>query len=527
MALDKESLGSRSARAFSVLGIGRVIGLLIGIATIIIIARLLGPVGYGVFTLAFAFFSLIGATSNFGFGVYLTKFLSEYEEKKDRKRFGRALASGYLSVIIMGMLLTLLGIALSGTIASVLHDSGISSFTLMLASSVVFFFMLYGTSDFALIGMGRNTAAIMLENAENVVLIVASVALVLLGYGVDGAIAGLLISYIFASIIGVFFVFKYARDWMGKGIGWPSVKDVREAFLFSIPVAVNNFLSNAVVNFATLFLGFFVSAYEIGNYGIANRARNVLAVFYGTSAVALLPTLTIAASRDGKKKNAKGRFGMIYNKVLLYSMIATIPIVSYLGVFATPLIYLFISRNFGSAPMYLALIALGTILNLAGTYVTSLFVSKGKTRQLLTYSVFSTVAQLVALAVFVPMWGVFGAIIAIFFVGSIVNSYLFVWGAKKVLGLRTDSKKLLLTFASNIALAVLFAAGLFIGSFALELAWGAFVFLVAYPPLLIVFRVVSKEDLALLRKSFDRLPSLRMLTSPLLTYFKILMRYLQ
>ena len=143
MALDKESLGSRSARTFSVLGIGRVIGLLIGIATIIIIARLLGPVGYGVFTLAFAFFSLIGATSNFGFGVYLTKFLSEYEEKKDRKRFGRALASGYLSVIIMGMLLTLLGIALSGTVASVLHDSGISSFTLMLASSVVFFFMLY------------------------------------------------------------------------------------------------------------------------------------------------------------------------------------------------------------------------------------------------------------------------------------------------------------------------------------------------------------------------------------------------
>jgi O-antigen/teichoic acid export membrane protein len=520
----KESLGSRSARTFSVLGIGRVIGLLLGIATIIIVARMLGPDGYGMYTLAFAFFSLIGATNNFGFGVYLTKHLAEYEEKKDRKMFARSISAGYLSMIAMAVLLTLLGMSLSGLIASMLSDSGISVFSLMLSSLIIFFFMLYGTSDYALIGLGMNTAAIILENAENVILLVASVVLIELGYGVDGAIAGLLISYIFAGVAGTYFVFRETRKRTGLGFGFPVFHDIKHAFVFSVPVAVNNFLSNVSVNVATLFLGFFVSASAIGNFGIANRARNVLSVFYMTTAVTLLPTLTIAASRDGKNS---GKFEKVYNKALLYSMLATIPLIIYIGVYATPLIYLFISQDFSSAPMYLMLIALGTVINLAGTYVTNLFVSKGKTRQLLSYSVIATAAQIIALVALVPAWGAIGAIIAIFFVGSIANSYLFLKGAEKILKIRTYGGKLARAFASNAVLALVMAAGLVVGNFVVQLAYGVMVMLLMYPLLLVVFGIIEKRDLETLELSVERVPALRSAISPVLSYFKILMRYLQ
>jgi O-antigen/teichoic acid export membrane protein len=515
----KESLGSRSARTFSVLAIGRVIGLLLGIASIIIVARMLGPVGYGTYTLAFAFFSLIGATNNFGFGVYLTKHIAEYEEKKDIAGLGRVLSAGYLSVIVMGVLLTILGICLSGLISSLLIDSNIPVFTLMLASSVIFFFMLYGTSDYALIGLGMNTAAVVLENAENVILLFGSVGLVALGYGVDGALAGLLISYVFAGVAGTCFVFKEANKRMKMKLGWPSLRDMKHAFAFSMPVAVNNFLSNVSVNIATLFLSFFISASAIGNFGIANRARNVLSVFYMTTAVTLLPTLTIAASREQKR----GRFEYVYNKVLLYSMLATIPLIIYIGVYATPLIYLFISQEFNSAPMYLTLIALGTVINLAGTYVTSLFISKGKTRQLLSYSVLATMAQIIALAILVPTWGAIGAIIAIFFVGGAVNSYLFLKGAEKVLMVKTYGKEMAMAIACNAALALVLASGLLIGDFMVQLAYGLVMLVVAYPPLLVLFGVVEEHDLRLLEKSVEKVPSLRSLVWPVLAYFKILM----
>jgi O-antigen/teichoic acid export membrane protein len=208
-------------------------------------------------------------------------------------------------------------------------------------------------------------------------------------------------------------------------------------------------------------------------------------------------------------------------------MLATIPLITYIGVYATPLIYLFISQDFSSAPMYLMLIALGTVINLAGTYVTNLFVSKGKTRQLLSYSVIATVAQIIALVILVPAWGAIGAIIAIFFVGSIANSYLFLKGAERILKVKTYGGKLARAFASNAVLALVMEAGLIMGNFLAQLVYGAVVMLLAYPPLLVVFGIIERRDLETLEVSVERVPALKFAIGPALSYFKILMRYLQ
>jgi O-antigen/teichoic acid export membrane protein len=526
MPADKESLGSRSARTFSVLSVGRVIGLLISIITIVIVARLLGPSNYGVYTLAFAFFLFIGSTNNFGFGMYLTKHLSEYVEKNDKRSFGKALVSGYFLVTLIGILLTLLGISMSGFASSLLQASGANYSDFILASCTLLFFMLYGISDYALIGLGKNTVAVVLENTENVVMLVASVALIELNYGPLGALAGMLISYIFAAAIGTFLVFRFAKKWMRRRFEMPNAEELRGALGFSLPVAVNNFLGNGIASFATLFLGFFVSAYEVGNYGVANRASSVFALIYSTAAVTLLPTLTIARTRKNKRSEMS-KFEAIYNKVLLYSIIITVPIIAYFGVFSSAIIYLLVSREFGSAPLYLAIMALGIIINLAGTYVTSLFIALNKTRQLIIYSLISTLAQFIFLVVLVPTQHVIGAIIAIFLVGGIVDSYLFLKGARSVLGVKTKYRKLLLAFASNIALALIFCIGLWFSHLSLQLVYGFIVLLLAYPLLLVLFRVMDSRDIDTVEDSVKKVPVLHSLAQPLLQYFRILVSYLQ
>jgi O-antigen/teichoic acid export membrane protein len=526
MKEEKESLGSRSARTFSVLGIGRVIGLLLGILTVIVIARMLGPEGYGVYTLAFAFFMLIGATNNFGFGVYLTKHLAEFEEKKDKEGFRKAISTGYFSVTIIGLLLTLLGIVCSPLLASLLQSTGIRASTLSIASMTIFFFMLYGTSDYALIGLGKNGAAVIVENLENVVLLAASVILIGMGYGADGAIAGILISYIFAAAVGTLLVFRYSHKFIGKGPSWPTAEHLKGAFRFSLPVAVNNFLGNAAASFGTLFLGLFVSAYSVGNYGIANRASGMFALLYSTMAVTLLPTLTLAHNRSGGKL-ADRKFASIYNKVFVYSMVATVPLIAFFGVFSVPVVYLLFSQSFSTAPLYLTIMALGVIINLAGTYITSLFVAKGKTRQLIVYSLISALAQVVAVGLLVPSFGALGAVIAIFVIGGIADSFLFLRGSRNILGVRTDYRKLGGAFMSNIALSALFAIGLLLPGFAVQLLYGVVIMLLAYPPLLVLFGVIEKEDIETIGRSIERLPYLRIFFDPLLRYFKILIGRLQ
>lgn len=517
----KESIGSRSARTFSVLTLGRFVALLIGIFTILVIARFLGPAGYGAYTLAYAFFALLGATNNFGFGSYLTKYLAEYEDNRDADGFGRAISSGYLSIIVVGLLLTLLGFALSGIVASALGPSGVTQISLVIVSSILFFFMLYGTSDHALIGVGMNAAAAVLEVSENIILLAASVFLILLGYGVAGALAGILISYVFAGALGTYWIFRFAHRNMHAKIDWPSRKDLRHAFGFSMPVAVNNFFSNAMVNIAALFLGFFVVASVVGNFGIAKNARNVLAIFYGTTAVTLIPTLSIAASREARKERVS-RFDFVYNKALLYSLAVTVPIMVYLGVFSGPLVFLTISA-YSTAPLYLALIALGTIIGLVGMYATSLFVARNKMRVLLRYTVISAAAQFLSLLALVPTFGALGAIVAVFFVGSIATTILFLIGTRRVLGIKMHYGGLLRVFLSNAVLAIVFGAGLLVSSQIAQLAYGVVALVVVYPILLIAFGAVGSEDIATFHKVAGEL-EVHGITRPLVGYLRALAR---
>ncbi len=526
MAKRRESLGRRSARTFSVLTLGRTLSLLIGIFSIIIIARLLGPDGYGIFTIAFAFFSLVSAASNFGFGQYLIKHISESEDRHDREVFARVLSAGLASVVIIGLVLTVFGIGISGIVASVLHLPGVTSTILIISASIVFFAMMYGSTDYALIGAGKNSTAVALEIFENIVLLVAGVALVLLGYGASGAIAGILISYITAGAIGTYLIFRFARRSMHANIRMPTIADMRSAFKFALPIAGNNFLNNSMPSFTTLVLGFFVSAYVLGNFGIAMRARTILSTFYVTAAVTLIPTLTIAISRENKKKGS-GKLELVYNKSMVYSVLASVPIIAYLGVYSTPLIYLLISQNFGSAPLYLSLIALGTIIGVVGVYATSMFIAKARTSKLILYTGMCTVVQLGSLAILVPPFGVLGAIVSLFFVESILCDFLFLRGARTVLGLRTDYRSLLRAFASNLALAVAFALGLYLSSFALQLAYGVFALLFIYPFFLALFRSIDREDMSILHDATAKLPALRFALNPMLSYFGFLISHLQ
>ncbi len=518
----KETLSSRSARTFSALAAGRIAALLIGIATLIIIARLLGPNLYGIFTVAFAFFTLLTSASNFGFGQYLVKHLSQAEENNDSKAFGKALGASYFSVMLIGLLLTLFALGISGFAQGLESGTGITLDLLVTASTTIFFSILYGTSDSALIGMGKNAAAMVLENAENVVMLAASVALILLGYGALGAIAGMLASYAFAAAIGTFVVFFYSHKRMHTGALWPDAKEVKESLRFSLPIAGNNALMGSMPSFATLLLGFFVSAYALGNFGIAVRARTILSVFYATAAFSILPALSIAATR--KMKAGTKSLEFVYNRTLEYAMLSSTPVIAYIGAYATPLVYALLSTSFASAPLYLGLVALGTIIGLVGTLATSIFVATGNTSKLLSYAAIAVAIQIAALALLTPAFGVLGAIIAVFFVGSLAYDYLFLRGVRVMLGMHTEYRRLAMVLLSNAALALVFAAGLLLRSSIVELAYGIAALLLAYPVFLVAFRVVKREDIEMLRNTASQISSLSGIAKPVLAYFSFLER---
>lgn len=527
MAEARETLGRRSARTFSVLTLGRIASLIIGIASIVVIARMLGPSQLGVYTLAFAFYSLLWSASNFGFGVYLTKHLAEHSDSRDSRRFSAALNVGYLSVGAIGLVLALAGVGASGYAAALFHGSVSGPGIFVLAAAAIFFSMLYGTSDYALIGLGKNSAAIAMEIGENVVLLAASVLLILAGFGAAGAIAGLLISYVVAGIAGTGFVFWVASREMGFRFSLPTRKEIGKAFRFSLPVAASNVVGSggALLGFAPLLLGIFVSTTVLGNFQVASKAGAAIALLCSTAGNAILPTLSIALARERRGGKGSG-VGEVYNKTMLYSMAATVPLIVYLGVFAGPLVYVFFSPSFGSAPLYLSMMALGTIIGLLGLYATTLFVAVGKTSRLFYYTAAALAVQVAALVALTPYWGAAGNIFAVYFIGSAVTDFLLIRGARTSLGVRTRYGKLLRMFAANAALAAVLALGLLLGNPFLELAYGLAAGAVIYPPLLALSGAVNWDDIKLLAESVKGLPALDSIAGPVITYLKVFVRYI-
>ncbi len=155
---------------------------------------MLDPNAYGAYTIAFALALLFGAFCNIGFGNYLNKRTPHLMARKDNKgdkRDVRGRDSSSLSSI--GMASLLVGVALSGVISTyVFHSAdyaGLVDFTMI---SVIMTALLNLVHS-ALIGFGDGKDAAATYISNNLLLAVASISLVYLGYGAMGAISGIII----------------------------------------------------------------------------------------------------------------------------------------------------------------------------------------------------------------------------------------------------------------------------------------------------------------------------------------------
>jgi|GEM_PF-7039607 O-antigen/teichoic acid export membrane protein len=520
MKEDKEALGVTSARLLSSLYLGQGIGIVITVITFIFVTRLLGAGGYGIYTFAFGFSALIDCVGNFGMGNYFGRQLARFTYKKDHKGIMETLITGYSILLPITIALTLLGIALSPYVANVLFRSlDISPLTLMLAASIIFFSTTESTAIQALIGLTRGKLASLVSVVVDIIQLVASVYLVLTGHGVNGAIIGMLVGYIIGAVFAFYLIFRIVSKQGPVKLHLPSKVEFKSAFSFVFPMSLNNIMNFSMVNFAILYLSYFVSISMLGNYGAALRGLTFIAIFYSTMSTGLLPLFATA----GEAKKAS-KVDKTYNKLLLYSLLITLPFIVYVAVLAKPGVHLLLSSQFNSAGLYLSLIALGTMIDAFQYYLASLLISKGFTTSLLKTLIVSTILQLLTVLILVPKFGVLGAIAGIFFVGSSVETILFLRLAKKLMDFRLDYRKIGLLFASNILLVIPLSVALLFSSSIVSLIVGLLILLVVYPALIVLLNVVTVSDVDLISGISKKIPALNRLVSLMTGYLGFLLR---
>ena len=519
----EDGIGVKAARIIYPLFIGQVFGIIFTALTFIVVARLLGPASYGLYTFAFGFSALVNGFLAFGVGPYFSSNLARLAYKKDGEGIMDTLNSGYVIAGAMGVVLTIFGVAVSGPIAAVFVKVGISPLVLMLASGTIISSILNTLGISALIGLSRAGLSAVVNILVDIMQLALSVALAL-AFGVAGAVAAMLIGYAIGAAIGAYLVYRVVSKRFKFRIYFPPIKRIGEVFSVVWPLGATNFLNTGMQNFSILFLGLYVSTAVLGNYGAASRGLALLSAMYLSIGSGLLPIFATA-----KAMGLSDGINATYNKIIRFTMIIMLPVIVYVGAFAAPGLYLLVGAEYTLAPFYLALIAAGTMIGLFGTYMNQLLISGGKTFSVLRINFVSALIQLVLMVALVPYYKVVGAIIAIFFIGNMVEAALFARDARLLLGLKLEFRKLLLLYAGNIALGLAFvAASLAAGvaamplgisaGYAAALACGIVAFVIFYPAILVAFRVIDKGDISGARGAMQKLGKVSAVFDPLLDY---------
>jgi O-antigen/teichoic acid export membrane protein len=510
------TVGKETGSTLSLLYIGQIFGAIITVVTFIYVTRFLGPSNYGIYVFAVGFAALVSAFGNFGLGSYMSKNLSQFSYQKNSKGISKTISSSYFLLFLIAGILTILAILISKFIPSLFSSLDISTLTLSLSGLIIFFQMIQNVNVHALVGFSYGKPASAIPVVVDLIQLVGIISFLYIGFGVNGAILGLLIGNIFGSILSIYFILHKAKKLPEFKLSIPSKKSVFDAFNFSFPLAINNVINTSIQNFSILFLGFFVTSFVIGNYGAAIKGLNFATISYGTMSMVMLPLFT---KINSSKKRDKAKD---YTNILLYALIITLPFIIYISAMAKPAVYLLISNKYNIAPLYLTLITFGMALNLFGYYSGSILASKNLTKKLLKYNAVSAITQFILMLILTPYFGVLGVIIPVFVIGGLLNSVFIGIAVRKNVSAKINHRRIILAFIGSILLYIPLSVSLLLPNIILELIIGAVLLLIFYPILLNILNVINKEDIDKIRAIFPNVPLFKKLFNIILDYTRVI-----
>ncbi len=510
-------LARKAASSASSIVAGKIVSALIQAAMFVVVARLLDPSGYGIYTILISIAAFVGAFGSLNIGVYLNERIPFFISKGKKGEMRVALGDSLIAMTAAGVGLFILGSALSPVIAHYALPSA-SYYLIILAMSSVVFSFLFNLLNFVLVGLndGKNTGlALVLYSVFQAVF---AVGLVYAGFGITGAMAGYIIGMLAATAFEFFVVMRGPGfEFAVKGMGSRVIRMLR----FSMPLTYSNILSTLVSNFAVILLGLIVLPSYVGAYGVASRVGTVIDVLAGSVAIVLVPMFSEAIHNKG----LSSRLGKFFDYSVYFGLLFTAPMIAYITVFANYFITTLFTPAYTAAVPYMQLTGIGLILGIFGTYAMQLVISTGKTSKIFRYSAIVAIVETVSMLVLAPIFHVFGVIISILYIGGMTTNLLFMNYIRQ-LGIETRMWRYIRVLGANLALGLLLF--LFLQYFSSAnreamVAAGVVISIAAYPPILSIMRAASKEDALLLKKIGAGIPvfgvALKLLVSYALYFF--------
>lgn len=414
MAADKHLFG-RFARdavlSFASLGISSFVHFLLRV----FLARYVGPTDLGLYTLSYSAYSFGVIFAAFGIGGALVKYVAE--SKDDSSRMGGLLFIGVIASFSIGCIMWLaLHFSSPWVARSFFKMDAMSGLLQIVAFSFPFIALEKATLGF-LNGMRRMTLYAFVNVYQNVLTALLTIALVLLGYGVKGAVVALVLPIVLLSLFSLFATRKYlsrpTQDQMVPILG--------VLLKYGVLLLMGSSMFMLFENVDKVLLGHYMDADAVGIYS----AAAILSVI-----VSLIPSSIVMVTGPATASYwARGELGSIQdlvNRVTRYTAVIIVPI-SFAGLLLSrELITLIFEEPYVSATVPLQILLAGYLF---GGIFASVSTALTMTRWVQMAFVFGAVQVAINAAlctVLIPRFGMNGAsasTAATLVFGTLLNVY--------------------------------------------------------------------------------------------------------
>ena len=236
---------------------------LLALPLVFILARTLGPGGWGLFSLTLSILTFLRIAGGSGLGPSTGKHLAALRADEEESKVGPLLASGLLSQV-MAVSLLAVAVWLTAPVLAVRFGNGALGPTLRIGAVALVFFAVCEFSKAALQGIQRFDYIGWVTGAEYGVKLIFAGGLALLGYGVAGALWGFTIGLIVAGVVTVILFLR-----LGMRLSLISRPEWRSLLSYSIPLIATTMGFVVYAELDNLMIGYYMGVAAVGVYAVA------------------------------------------------------------------------------------------------------------------------------------------------------------------------------------------------------------------------------------------------------------------
>lgn len=366
-----------------------------------ILARWLGADGLGLYSLSLVIYGMSSLIANFGTSQSLVKYGAEYKDKKDK--LYQLIFHGFITSIIFGIVVGGFLYGFSTTLASFFNMPELAGLLPILAFGLPFT-SLFSSVIGLLNGLRQMGIYVLSLTVRSCLKALFIIPLVILGFGVKGAILGIVLSDLSAIVLVLLYLSKYSLHLSLQGY----LQNAKKLISFGGKMFGGE-ATNALLNqIDTILIGYYLIAKDVGYYS----AAIVITAFLGLIPGAIQRITFPAASEFWSNNNYQALNKMI-DKSMKYSTCILLFIGLGVGFFAREIMGLLFGPEFICAvvPLWVLLIARvirgGTVVPI-GNVIPAI----GRPDVTLKLTAISAGMNVGLNILFIPRFGILGAAIA-------------------------------------------------------------------------------------------------------------------